>query len=193
MIHLDQYVDTAAKRKCLFHIFYLLLTGWIIYSYLQTALTLIQIDTYDEMFQVLEENSLSGCYMARVVLLCMSMPSFHVTSLFLNVIKALRFIDILFIAFTCLVWFGDVYKKVRKKYLMIPIGYIIQLLCIVMIALFATQATSFMSVIAYVQIIGCFMICVQACLIILCFIYILQAQKDYKEALLYDAVEISDV
>lgn len=104
MIKLDRFMDTRAKRSCLFRLLYLLLVCWILFTYLQTARILISIDSYDRLFAVLGEPAMERSYGSRLILLGMSQPSGTVLSMAVNAVRALRMENILFlIAWFCFI------------------------------------------------------------------------------------------
>ena len=84
MIKLDRFMDTRAKRGCLFRLLYLLLVCWIMFTYLQTARILISIDSYEELFAVLGKPAIERSYGSRLILLGMSQPSGTVLSMAVN-------------------------------------------------------------------------------------------------------------
>lgn len=190
MMKIDRFLDTRKKRSCFFHIFYLLITCWIICTYLQTAFVLIGLKSYDQLFAALSNTSLSGSYMARVVLLGMSMSEFNLIHIISILCKALRMMDILWLLMSALIIFSDIFRDVRKRYCLPCLLYILQFSFIGIIAWLATQATSLMMVIQYIGGIGWFIMLIQGVIVALCAIWMVKELKAYISALQYDAIEV---
>lgn len=190
MISLDQYVDTRAKRKSLFHIGYLLITIFVIYTYLKTAIILLSIQNYDALFSVMSSASLNQSFLARVVLSCMSMSKFDIVRLCVHLLSACRWLDSIWLISTMLVFASDVYRDVRKQYLIPFLIYFLLFVVIGVIGVIATQATSLMNVVQYIHIIAWILGVSQIVLTVLCTSWMLKEIKAYRYALAYKAMEV---
>lgn len=192
MMNLDRFFDTKTKRQHAFHLFFLLLSCWIIITYLLCAFSLIGIDSYDAMFAKLTNNGFDSCYISRVVLRCMSMIQFDVIKIIENLCLSLRIEDLSFLIMLLIICFDSSFQRIRKQYFIIPIVFLIQTVIIGAIAILATTATSFMSVIGYVQIIGWVMLIGQILLSMFVMRFIIKEYLGYKEAMQYIAIEVED-
>jgi len=192
MIKLDRFMDTRAKRGCLFRLLYLLLVCWIMFTYLQTARILISIDSYEELFAVLGKPAIERSYGSRLILLGMSQPSGTVLSMAVNAVRALRMENVLFLIAVVLLHIADIYRSVYKKYRVFFYVLLFQLILLIVISAYAARSVSIQELIGYVCAMGWLISIEQTLLFFLCFAYLIQVIKEYREAMLFDAVEITE-
>ncbi len=192
MIKLDRFMDTRAKRSCLFRLLYLLLVCWILFTYLQTARILISIDSYERLFAVLGEPAMERSYGSRLILLGMSQPSGTVLSMAVNAVRALRMENILFLIAVVLLHIADIYRPVYKKYRVFFYVLLFQLILLIVISVYAARSVSIQELISCICAMGWLISIGQTLLFFLCFAYLIQVIKEYREAMLFDAVEITE-
>lgn len=190
MMNIDVLLDTREKRKCGMHLLVLLFMCWMVCIYIQSAITLISLETYDQLYNALTSSSLDGCYLARFILRSMSMSEFQIGIVIANLWMSLHMIDIVFMLVTIVVCFDQGFLTIRKHLLKIPFFYIVQFSLTIVIALMAMNEDSLQGVIHCVRGIGWGIMVIQLLILGLLFLLLLNTIKSYREALQYMAIEI---
>ena len=166
--------------------------GMLDHAYLQTARILISIDSYEELFAVLGKPAIERSYGSRLILLGMSQPSGTVLSMAVNAVRALRMENVLFLIAVVLLHIADIYRSVYKKYRVFFYVLLFQLILLIVISAYAARSVSIQELIGYVCAMGWLISIEQTLLFFLCFAYLIQVIKEYREAMLFDAVEITE-
>ena len=100
--------------------------------------------------------------------------------------------NVLFLIAVVLLHIADIYRSVYKKYRVFFYVLLFQLILLIVISAYAARSVSIQELIGYVCAMGWLISIEQTLLFFLCFAYLIQVIKEYREAMLFDAVEITE-
>lgn len=190
MTYLDQFVDTKEKRYYFVLLLTLCLAFIIVLPYLWLAYKLISIQSYDGLFALLNEPSITWTFIARVVLAGLSLPQVNLVSILSLLAESIVWYEVL-----CFILFVMAFSVLEKKKittlcLVLLLGEIIG--CGVFIYL-GVNASSLGHAVWYLKGIGSIIGIVNAFFVVVLILYIIRLGKAYIEALSYQVEEIREL
>lgn len=111
--YFDFFIDTKAKRSACFFCITLGLGIIFFLPYLKLAWILLHLETYQEVFALLQQGDLQTTYCSRVILSCLSMAQFHFFDVLRVMLSSMRLWEIVSILCWILLFQEHQWKPLR--------------------------------------------------------------------------------
>lgn len=197
MNKLDALWDTREKRNCLWCIFMDVFFVFISAVHLYLGFVLLQAQTYDQIFQLLNQPVVSFAVLGRMVLNGMSVAMLEPISFVIQIITSLNVYEVIgfLLSFIILIVKPTTrYERRNRKITLLNVGvYLLLLVMLLVIVVMSFKAGSLFDVLTYLHLLGYILIGLNCLLLILNGYALCQMiVVDYSDALQVYAEEIEE-
>lgn len=186
---LDHFVDTREKRYYALLLLTVLVLFLMIIPNLLLGITLLSLDDYDSLFNILSNPVLDMTYVSRSILDIISKAQIQVIEIIKILVHSVRWYEGM--AIVLLVMTYSVWKK-KKVSTFCFVTFYLEIIILVFLMFYGLQATSLSRGILALRGIGITFLVFQGMHAYLCIRYGIRLGKKYGKALQYEVEEIKE-
>lgn len=189
MMPFDTYVDTKAKRYYAFGLFILIMMLVLWLAYLGLGLRLVCLNTYEDVFRLLESPIVEQTYLSRFIINLLSSDYLASAQLLDALLSAMRLGEVILILFWLSLGMGRSFQKLFRWQLAC---LTIWLAVIIVAAVMALSSQTLMQAVQWLRLIGGITLLAYGIIMLLqCFI-LHREWRSYRQALNVRVVEIRE-
>lgn len=189
MLFFDHFVDTRAKRKYLVQMIAITIVIYMVFTYVRLAKHLIFLETYEDLFALLQIPFIKQTFIARVILSCMALPEITIGGVCNGILISLRLLDILsLVCIVSLACFTN--KKSQRIFQIVLLIWGLSIAISGMLAVSGLQANTLQMALTQVTYIGITFIIGGMSVMGILLYMLVRSARQYREALQYDAIEV---